>query len=308
MKILVTGGAGFIGSHVAEAYVKEGHDVVVIDNLSSGSVENLSPNVRFIEADVRDESLEKVFKEEKFDIVNHHAAQVSVQISVKDPLFDARLNILSTVFLLELSVKYEVKQFIFVSSGGAIYGEQEVFPAPETHKTFPVSPYGISKMSGEHYCRFYHETYGLKTVSLRYANVYGPRQSPHGEAGVVAIFSDNLLSGKTAYINGSGEQTRDYTFVGDIAHANVLAVRHELIGTYNIGTGKETTVNQIFDMVKKSSESPQERKHLEAKKGEQMRSVIDTMLLKNKTNWKPETDIKDGITKTVEFFKNKSRK
>jgi len=305
MKILVTGGAGFIASHVAEVYMNAGHEVVVIDNLSSGFVKNIPPNVRFIEADVRDASLKKIFEEEKFDVVNHHAAQVSVQISVKDPLHDANLNILSTISLLDLSVKHGVKQFIFVSSGGAIYGEQEVFPAPETHKTFPLSPYGISKMSGEHYCRFYHETHDLKTISLRYANVYGPRQSPHGEAGVVAIFSENLLTGKTAYINGDGEQTRDYTYVGDIAKANLLAIDHGLTGTYNIGTGVETTVNQIFDMVKESSGSSQERKHLEAKKGEQMRSVIDASLLENSVCWKPETNVKDGIIKTVAFFKNK---
>ena len=306
MKILVTGGAGFIGSQVAAAYVKDGHDVTVVDNLSTGFLKNVPGEAIFIKGDVNSTLMDKIFRDSAFDFVNHHAAQVNVRVSVEDPVKDAELNILSTVNLLKLSARHGIKHFIFVSSGGAIYGEQESFPAKETHKQEPVSPYGITKMAGEHYCRFFSCAHGLRTTCLRYANVYGPRQSPIGEAGVVAVFASCMLQGKTAVINGSGDQTRDYIYVGDVVEANRQVILKNVTGSYNIGTGKETSVNQIFDLIKKHTGSNQERVHREAKKGEQPRSVLDASLFMKTTGWEPAVKVENGIGLTVDFFRNEN--
>ncbi len=224
MKILVTGGAGFIASHIADAFIEEGHSVHILDNLSSGFEKNINPKASFIKADIRDKSLSKIFEKEKFDVINHHAAQMDVRRSVADPAFDAEINILGTINLLQNAVKYKVSKFMFASTGGAIYGEQEYFPADEKHPTAPLSPYGISKLSVEKYLFFYKAQYDLNYSILRYANIYGPRQNPHGEAGVVAIFSKKLLNGEQPVINGEGKQTRDYTFVKDVVKANLLAL------------------------------------------------------------------------------------
>ncbi|HLK12718.1 MAG TPA: NAD-dependent epimerase/dehydratase family protein, partial [Candidatus Binatia bacterium] len=221
MKVLVTGGAGFIGSHVVDALVAAGHDVVVVDDLSTGHRENLNPNARFVELDVTDPRLVELIRDERPAAVSHHAAQMDVRRSVADPLFDARTNILGTINLLEGARRANVRRVLFVSSGGAVYGEQEIFPAPETHPTNPVSPYGVSKRAGELYAFFYQAEYHIPFVALRYANVYGPRQDPHGEAGVVAIFCGRMLAGQPVTIFGDGEQTRDYVFVGDIVRANL---------------------------------------------------------------------------------------
>jgi len=235
MKILVTGGAGFIGSHVVDAYLELGHEVVVVDNLSSGSIENLNPKAKFYEMDIRDSDIEDLFKNEKPDVVNHHAAQMDVRKSVEDPIYDADVNIIGSLNLLQNCIKYGVKKFIFASTGGAIYGEQDYFPADEEHPTRPLSPYGVAKLTVEKYLYFYKEVHGLNYVVLRYANIYGPRQNPHGEAGVVAIFTSKMLKGEQPVINGDGFQTRDYTFVGDVVRANVLALSYEKSDVFNIG-------------------------------------------------------------------------
>jgi len=252
MKVLVTGGAGFIGSHVVDGLLDTGHEVAVIDDLSSGRRENLPEDVPLYVRDVR-EGCAEVFDEFRPEVLCHQAAQMAVRRSVREPDFDADVNVLGTIRLLENCLSYGVGKVLFASTGGAIYGEQQEFPAPEDHPLQPVSPYGVSKLSGEHYLYFYHAQYGLPYVSLRYANVYGPRQEPHGEAGVVAIFCGNLAIGQESTINGSGEQTRDYVYVGDVARANVLALGGDApSGAYNIGTGKETSVVELYGLLRLS--------------------------------------------------------
>ncbi len=303
MKILVTGGAGFIASHVTDAFVKEGHEVFVLDNLSTGFEKNVNPKATLIKADIGDEKLSELFDKEKFDVVNHHAAQMDVRRSVKDPAFDATTNILGTINLLQNCVRTGVKKFMFASTGGAVYGEQDYFPADEKHPTSPLSPYGISKLSVEKYLFFYKAQYNLDYTILRYANIYGPRQNPFGEAGVIAIFTTRLLKGDQPIINGSGEQTRDYVFVGDVVKANVLGLTDEGSNIYNVGTGKETNVNQLFNKLNSIVGKGQVEKHGPAAPGEQMRSVITSDKLFNKFGWRPSTDIEAGLLKTVDFFK-----
>jgi UDP-glucose 4-epimerase len=305
MKILVTGGAGFIASHVADAFITAGHDVVIIDNLSTGKIENINPKAKFYQLDILDEKVKDIFQTEKFDLVNHHAAQMDIRKSVADPLYDARVNILGTLNLMQNSVDFNVKKFIFISSGGAAYGEQEIFPAPEIHPTRPLSPYGVTKLTGEKYLYFYHTTYGLQYNVLRYANVYGPRQSPHGEAGVVAIFTTRLLNGESPVINGDGKQTRDYVYVGDVVRANVKLLDFHQNETFNIGTSIETDVNQIFNHLNLLCGLNQPEQHGPAKKGEQQRSVIDYTRATQLLNWKPEMDLVNGLKETVEFFKKR---
>jgi UDP-glucose 4-epimerase len=223
VKILVTGGAGFIGSHIADAYVQQGHDVVILDDLSSGSKGNINPGATFVHLDIRDKGVADLFRSEQFDVVNHHAAQMDVRRSVSDPQYDASINVLGGLNILENASRHKVKKVIFSSTGGAIYGEQDYFPADELHPLRPLSPYGITKLCTEKYLFYYKEVHGMDHVVLRYANVYGPRQNPHGEAGVVAIFASKLLRGEQPVINGDGKQTRDYTFVGDVVKANLAA-------------------------------------------------------------------------------------
>jgi len=280
LKILVTGGAGFIASHIADAFLEAGHSVFVIDNLLSGFEKNVNPKAVFIKGDIRDKSLSSLFEKEKFDVVNHHAAQMDVSRSVADPAFDADTNILGTINLLQNAVKNNVKKFMFASTGGAIYGEQEYFPADEKHPTAPLSPYGISKLAVEKYLFFYKVQYDLKYSILRYANIYGPRQNPHGEAGVVAIFSKKLINGEQPVINGNGAQTRDYTYVKDVVKANLLALNDTVSDIYNVGTGRETDVNELFSMINSLVGKGQKEKHGPAMPGEQMRSVITSQKLK----------------------------
>jgi UDP-glucose 4-epimerase len=303
MKILVTGGAGFIASHIADAYIEKGHEVVIIDNLSTGRKENVNPRAKFIQIDIQDKALETIFKSEKFDLVNHHAAQMDVRRSVEDPIYDAQVNALGFLNILQNCVKHGVKKAIFSSSGGAIYGEQDYFPADENHKTQPYSPYGITKLIGEKYLFFYDLTYKLKYTALRYANVYGPRQNPHGEAGVVAIFTTRLLQGVQPIINGTGEQTRDFVFVKDVVQANLKALDRTESDVFNIGTAKETNVNQLYGMLKESVGSPFEEKHGPAKEGEQMRSVVDYRKAEQVLGWKPQHTLQAGLKETVEYFR-----
>ena len=303
MRVLLTGGAGFIGSHVSDMLINNGHEVIVIDNLSSGKEENLNPKAVLYKEDIRDSAVEEIMERERPEAVIHHAAQVSVRDSVEDPLYDMDVNIGGTLNLLENSVKNGIKKFIFASTGGAIYGEQNCFPADETHPTKPLSPYGITKLTCEKYLYYYHKTYGLNYVSLRYSNVYGPRQDPYGEAGVVAIFSQKMLAGDQPIINGSGEQTRDYVFVEDVARANALTLEGDVIGEFNIGTGIETTVNGLFREIKTLAESEVKSVYRKAKKGEQFRSVLDWSKAKRGLGWNPEISLKEGLKQTLAFFR-----
>jgi UDP-glucose 4-epimerase len=304
MKIAVTGGAGFIASHIADAYLSLGHDVVIIDNLSTGKRENIPANARFIEMDVNDPGIPALFMEEKFDIVNHHAAQMDVRVSVQDPTYDARINILGGINIYESALRSGVKKIIFASSGGTVYGEQEYFPADERHPTKPISPYGIAKLSNEQYLYYYAHVHGLPSVAFRYANIYGPRQNPHGEAGVIAIFAQKLLKGEQPVINGDGLQTRDYVYVGDVVAANILALQPQMIGAYNIGTGIETDVNTLFGHLRDLTQSTCEEQHAPAKQGEQMRSVLSHERIFASFGWTPKMDIVEGLSKTVDSFRS----
>ncbi len=308
MKILVTGGAGFIASHVVDAYVDLGHTVFVIDDLSTGRESNLNPRAGFVRADIRDASrVDRMFREEKFDLVNHHAAQMDVRRSVQDPVEDASINVLGALTLLECCQRHGVRRFIFASSGGAIYGEQDYFPADESHPTRPLSPYGVAKLTTEHYLFYYRETYGTDSVSLRYANVYGPRQNPEGEAGVVAIFASKMLAGAQAVINGDGKQTRDYVYVGDVVRANVAALDVKGSDALNVGTGMETDVNTMFRLIKDATHSNCTEEHGPAKKGEQLRSVLNCARIRSNLGWIPSVSLEEGIRKTVEFFRDRRR-
>jgi UDP-glucose 4-epimerase len=305
MKVLVTGGAGFIGSHIVDRLIDEGYKVVVIDDLSSGKEENINKKARFYEFDIQDTKLETVFKEEEPDYVNHQAAQVDVRRSVSDPIFDARINVLGTINVLECSLRYKVKKVVFASSGGAIYGEQKTFPASETHPLSPISPYGITKLAAEKYLDYYRTVHRLDYTALRYANVYGPRQDPYGEAGVVTIFIQKMLNGEQPIINGDGEQTRDFVYVGDVVRANLLAMnRNSNDNVFNIGTGIETSVNNIFNNLKDIIDPSIEEKHGPSLRGEQRRSLIGSKKAKDVLLWEPETQLYDGLRKTCKYFSN----
>ena len=308
MKILVTGGAGFIASHIVDAYIEDGHEVTIVDNLSTGRMENVNPKAKFVKIDIRDDNLAGVFKAGNFDVVNHHAAQMDVRKSVEDPRYDAEVNALGTLNLLQNCKNYNVKKFIFASTGGAVYGEQQEFPATEEHPNWPVSPYGITKMTGEKYIYFYHVSAGMQFVVLRYANVYGPRQNPFGEAGVVAIFASRLLSGQDTIINGDGKQTRDYVFVGDVVRANILALSCKENDRFNIGTSIETDVNTIFSKLNHITGADMPERHGPAMEGEQFRSVLSYVHAKEHLDWHPEIDIDTGLRQTVVWFREKEVK
>lgn len=303
MRILVTGGAGFIASHVTDALIAAGHQVSVIDDLSSGKRENLNPKASFYQLDVQDAGVADVMKREQPEVLCHHAAQMDVRRSVADPVFDAKVNLVGLLNLMEHGRQHGLRRVMFSSTGGAIYGEQDVFPAPETHKTEPLSPYGVAKLASERYLFFYSATYGISYAALRYANVYGPRQNPHGEAGVVAIFAEKLLRGEQPIINGTGLQTRDYVYVGDLVRANLAALASNFTGAVNLGTGIETDVNTIFRHLRTLCGSNAPEQHGSAQPGEQMRSVIDNGLAQRVLGWRPETSLEDGLRETVAFFR-----
>jgi UDP-glucose 4-epimerase len=307
MKIVVTGGAGFIASHIADAYLAAGHEVVVIDDLSSGKRTNVPAAAKFYHADVRAPEIREILRNESPQVLSHHAAQMDVRRSVADPAFDAEVNVLGTINLLEGAREIGVRKVLFASSGGAVYGEQDEFPAAETHPKRPLSPYGITKETGEHYLFYYHAVHGVPYVALRYANVFGPRQDPHGEAGVVAIFTERLLAGEVPTINGDGKQSRDYVFVGDVVRANVRALEADFVGAVNVGTGIETDVNTLYTHLRVLTGSPHEAKHGPAKAGEQRRSVIANALAREVLGWKPEVPLEEGLRRTVEFFRARRR-
>ncbi len=307
MKVLVTGGAGFIGSHLVDRLVMEGHEAVVVDNLATGKRRNINRAARFYKMDIQSWRLERVFRNERPNVVMHLAAQMDVRKSVEDPMFDAQVNVLGTLNVLQQAVKHGVRKVIFSSSGGAIYGEQEIYPAPEIHVTQPLSPDGVSKLCGEQYLSYYQRVSGLQAVSLRYANVYGPRQDPEGEAGVVAIFIQKMLNNEQAVINGNGRQTRDFVFVDDVVEANLAMMGQDTQGTYNVGTGVETSINDLFRILVQHTGSTSKEIHGPAKRGEQARSVIDNTKLRHEVSWEPRADLSDGLKKTVEYFRERLR-
>jgi len=314
MKICVTGGAGFIGSHVVDSYIAEGHEVIVIDNLFTGKRQNLNSSARFYLMDIRSELLKEVFEIERPEIVNHHAAQASVPASVANPLFDADVNLLGLLNLLECSVKYGARKIIFISSGGAVYGEAENVPTPEEHPPLPSSPYAISKFASEHYLNSYRNSYGLDFTVLRYANIYGPRQVPHGEAGVVAIFMEKLLRGEVPTIyHYEGEpdgMMRDYCYVEDIARANLLAIERGSGETFNIGTGVGTVTTDLYRNILNlmrgfsyAKEHIYDEPHTgPARPGDLRKSCLDTRKAKNRFGWTSEYDLRAGLAKTLNWL------
>jgi UDP-glucose 4-epimerase len=303
MKILVTGGAGFIGSHLVDRLVQEGHEIVVVDNLSTGKRRNLNRAAEFYKLDIQSSRLERVFRNERPSMVMHLAAQMDVRRSVENPTYDAQVNILGTVNVLQQAANHGTRKVIFASSGGAIYGEQEVFPAPESHPTQPLSPYGISKLCGEYYLTYFQRMSGIQCVALRFGNVYGPRQDPEGEAGVVAIFSRKLLAGEQPIINGNGRQTRDFVYVEDVVESHLAAMGKDVQGVYNVGTGEETMVNDLFRILADLIRPGSKELHGPAKKGEQIRSVIDAGKL-HQLGWEAKVPLREGLSRTVEFFRS----
>ncbi|OGW91562.1 MAG: UDP-glucose 4-epimerase [Nitrospirae bacterium RIFCSPLOWO2_12_FULL_63_8] len=303
MKILVTGGAGFIGSHLVDRLVQEGHEVVVADNLSTGKRRNLNRAAEFYKRDVQSSRMESVFRRERPVVLIHLAAQMNIRRSVEDPLFDAQVNILGMLNVLDQAVRYGTRKVIFASSGSAIYGEQDVFPAPESHATRPLSPYGISKLTGEYYLAYYQRVSGIQCVSLRFSNVFGPRQDPHGEAGVVAIFTQKMLAGEQPIINGNGRQTRDFIYVDDVVEAHMAVLGKDVQGIYNVGTAHETSVNELFGKLVDLTKSGCKQLYGPAKKGEQARSVVDASKLRQELGWEPRVSLDEGLSRTVEYFR-----
>jgi UDP-glucose 4-epimerase len=303
--VLVTGGAGFIGSHVVDILVEHGYRVTVLDNLSTGAIDNLNSKAEFYNLDIRDVSAYELILKIKPKALFHLAAQVSVRYSVEEPSEDAAINILGSINVCQAAIKAGVAKVIFSSTGGAIYGEQDYFPADETHPQRPVSPYGVAKLAVEKYLNYYNREYGLKYVALRYANVYGPRQDPHGEAGVVAIFAQKLLGQQQTIINGDGTQTRDFVYVQDVARSNLLALKSDFCGPLNIGTALETDINQLFRLLKKQTASSLTEYHGPPKSGEQKRSVIDYSKARQVLGWEPLTPLEKGLELTVNYFRQK---
>jgi len=305
MKILVTGGAGFIGSHVADAYIKLGHEVVIVDNLSTGKKEFVNPKAEFVEADIADrETIQSIVSVQRPEVINHHAAHIQVGHSVEDPQFDATANILGTLNIMEVARQIPVKKVIFAATGGAMYGNKPT-PFDESMKEEPLSPYGISKRAAELYFHYYYELYKIPYVSLRYSNVYGPRQNPHGESGVVAIFAEAIMAGKTPVINGDGTHTRDYVYVSDVVGANVLALTTDFVGELNIGTKTEISTNEVFDKVTTEFGKHLERQYGSPRPGEQVTSSLDYSKAKQKLGWEPKVTFDEGVQLVANWYKNR---
>ena len=307
MRILVTGGAGFIGSHAVDAIVAAGgHQVAVLDDLSSGKREQVNPVATFYPADIHNsEEVRIIIDREKPEVMVHLAAQMDVRKSVADPVFDAEVNITGFLNLMEAGRRHGLKRVVFSSTGGAIYGEQQTFPCDEQHPTRPVSPYGVAKLATEAYLFFYRLQYGIDYAAMRYANVYGPRQDPHGEAGVVAIFCGRLLEGRACTIFGDGEQTRDYVYVGDVVRATVAAITSGVAGAINVGTGIETNVNQLYRSLAAAAGVNMPPEYAPARPGEQSRSVISPARAGRELGWKPEVGLEDGLRRTFEYFRDR---
>lgn len=308
----MTGGAGFIGSHVADAYLANGDDVWIVDDLSSGNRTNVPAGAELVEMDIRDPAIRNLFREVRFDLVNHHAAQIDVRVSVADPLKDASINVQGLLNLTEAAIEVGTRRMIYVSSGGVVYGEPEQIPTPESAPKLPLSPYGVTKLTGEYYLNYYRRIRGLEYVALRYSNVFGPRQDPHGEAGVVAIFCNRLLSGERLTVFGDGEQTRDYVYVRDVVAANMAVsdfTFEEQEGegldarAFNVGTGTGTSVNELADVLEGIAGASQPRDHQAERPGELRHSTLDAGLLRNR-GWAPGYTLEQGLRETYEFIAN----
>jgi UDP-glucose 4-epimerase len=301
-EILVTGGAGFIGSWVVDWYLREGFSVAVVDNLSTGNRKNVNPRASFYEVDITSgKDLEEVFVRERPRYVNHHAAQINLRYSVENPLFDASVNILGSLQVLEASVRFGVKRVIFASTGGAIYGEVAKLPVGEDTLPTPLSPYGVAKYAVEKYLEYYQRVWGLDYVAFRYGNVYGPRQNPEGEAGVIAIFASRMLQGKPCVVFGDGRKTRDYVYVEDIARANLLALSCPP-GVYNLGTGKETSVLELLELFRKISRKEVRWSFGEERKGEINRIALSFEKARNALPWSPQVELEEGMQRTLSWF------
>jgi UDP-glucose 4-epimerase len=299
MKVLVTGGAGFIGSQVVDALLAAGHAVAVVDDLSTGRARNLNPGATFYQLDIGDPALADVFAREQPELVNHHAAQIDVRRAVADPLHDARVNILGSLNLLECARRSGVRKIVYSSTGGAVYGEPAYLPCDEAHPIRPLSPYGASKHTVEHYLDLYRANHGLDYTVLRYPNVYGPRQDPLGEAGVVAIFTSAMLRGAPVTIYGDGEQLRDYTFVGDCVAANLLALEHGSGGTYNLGWGQGVSVNTLFGLLAELTGYALSPRYAPARLGEITRTYLDAGRARRELGWSPAVPLAEGLARTV---------
>ena len=311
-KVLVTGGAGFIGSHVAEAHVDRGDRVWIVDDLSSGRLDNVPPGAEFHELDIADSRVGDLVRRVGFDLINHHAAQIDVRVSVGDPALDARVNVAGLLNILEAARASGTRRIVFVSSGGVVYGEPREIPTPEGAPKEPLSPYGVTKLAGEHYLNYYRAVHGMDYVALRYSNVYGPRQDPHGEAGVVAIFSQRLLRGEPLAIYGDGQQTRDYIHVADVVRANLLAARMELspapgldARAYNVGTGTETSVSGLADILEEAVDMRTGRVFEAARPGELRRSALATARIR-KRGWAPALHLREGLAATFEHIASRA--
>lgn len=302
MKVLVTGGAGFIGSHVVDLLLAEGHQVAVVDDLSTGREENLNPQARFYQVDIRSPELEEVFAAERPEVISHHAAKANVRESMEKPILYAEVNVLGSLNLLELSRKYGVLNFIYVSTAGAVYGEPQYLPVDEDHPIQPLDPYGASKHHVEHYLYLYQANYGLAYTILRYGNVYGPRQDPYGEAGVVAIFAHQMLRNQQAVINGSGEQERDFVYVSDVARSNLLVLERDDGGTYNLGSGVGTSINDIFSRLQAITGYQGDEVHAPPKLGEVFKVYLDASRARKELGWQPRISLEEGLRRTVEYF------
>ena len=308
MRIFVTGGAGFIGSHVVDRLITDGHAVDVLDNLTTGRRDRVHPEARLHVCDLRDARLDAVVAAARPEVVVHLAAQAAVPRSVADPLFDASVNVLGTIALLEACGRAGVQRALYTSSGGAGYGDTDVLPTPEDHPLRPASPYGVSKITGEHYLECWAGLTGGSGLTLRLANIYGPRQDPAGEAGVIAIFASRLLAGETCIVNGDGEQTRDYVFVGDVADAVARGVTSaDATGAVNIGTGAQTTVNELHRRLARLAGVHRPAEHAPAKPGEQRRSVLDATRAKTLLGWSARTTLDEGLTQTIQWFQKEHR-
>ena len=309
-KVLVTGGAGFIGSNLVDALIERGDRVWVVDDLSSGKRQNVNADATFVQMDIRDAKLADVFRDAgEFDVVSHHAAQMDVRRSVSDPRHDASINVDGFLNVMELAREHGTRRVVFVSSGGVVYGEPEMIPTPETAPKLPASPYGVTKLVAEHYMYYYARVWGMEHVALRYANVYGPRQDPHGEAGVVAIFCDRLIDGTPMRIFGDGAATRDYVYVGDVVAANLVVMDMDVAPdpaglderAFNVGTGTETSVNQLAETLMRATGHSAPVEHADARPGELQRSCLDTAALR-RLGWQPTMELERGLELTFQHI------
>jgi UDP-glucose 4-epimerase len=304
MNVLLTGGAGFIGSHIADAYIKKGHGVIIIDNLHSGRKENLNRGCKFIEADIFSDNLEKFLADFEIDAINHHAANIDLRKSITDPVYDARININGTINILEFAKKKNIRKIVFASSGGSVYGDQQYFPADENHNTNPQTPYAISKLAAEQYLRFYKKFFGIDYIILRYSNVFGERQGLTGDAGVISIFIKKMLAGEQPLIFGNGLNTRDFLYVKDVVEANLKALDFNGSASLNISSGKETNIRDLYEEIRHILDSDKNRMHAKPIEGEQPRSVLSNSAAKEILEWEPVFTLEEGLKNTCEWFRS----